>query len=98
MEELSERFDSAIYYLNNIDIKQDKMLEKQDQMLGKQDQMVEKQNTVIGLQIETLNEIKGVRKDFQKTFTEELIEIRGEIRELRTAMMQAGYLKKADVQ
>lgn len=84
MEELSERFDSAIYYLNNIDIKQDKMLEKQ--------------NTVIGLQIETLNEIKGVRKDFQKTFTEELIEIRGEIRELRTAMMQAGYLKKADVQ
>lgn len=84
MEELSERFDSAIYYLNNIDIKQDKMLEKQD--------------TVIGLQIETLNEIKGVRKDFQKTFSEELIEIRGEIRELRTAMMQAGYLKKADVQ
>ncbi|KAF5090679.1 Acylphosphatase [anaerobic digester metagenome] len=91
MEELSERFDSAIYYLNNIDI-------KQDQMLDKQDQMVEKQNTVIGLQIETLNEIKGVRKDFQKTFTEELIEIRGEIRELGTAMIQTGYRKKADVQ
>ncbi|MGV8107972.1 acylphosphatase [Methanospirillum sp.] len=84
MEELSERFDSAIYYLNNIDIKQDKMLEKQ--------------NTGIGLQIETLNEIKGVHKDFQQTFTEELIEIRGEIRELGTAMIQAGYLKKADVQ
>lgn len=98
MEELSERFDSAICYLNNIDIKQDKMLEKQDQMLDKQDQMVEKQNTVIGLQIETLNEIKGVRNDFLKTFTKELIEIRGEIRELRTAMIQAGYLKKADVQ
>jgi hypothetical protein len=60
--------------------------------------MVEKQNTGIGLQIETLNEIKGARKDFQKTFTEELIEIRGEIRELGTAMIQTGYRKKADVQ
>ncbi len=66
------------------------MLDKQNQMLGKQD-------TVIGLQIETLREIKGVRSDFQKTFTEELIEIRGEIRELRSAMIEAGYLKKADV-
>lgn len=84
MEEFAERFDSAIYYLHNIDL-------KQDQMLGKQD-------TVIGLQIETLHEIKGVRSDFQKTITEELIEIRGEIRELRSAMIQAGYLKKADVQ
>ncbi len=91
MEEFAERFDSAIYYLHNIDQKQDQMLDKQDQMLGKQD-------TVIGLQIETLREIKGVRSDFQKTFTEELIEIRGEIRELRSAMIQAGYLKKADVQ
>lgn len=42
--------------------------------------------------------LKGVCKDFQKTFTEELIEIRGEIKELWTAMIQAGYLKKADVQ
>ena len=84
MEEFAERFDSAIYYLHNIDLKQDQMLDKQD--------------TVIGLQIETLREIKGVRSDFQKTFTEELIEIRGEIRELRSAMIEAGYLKKADVQ
>ena len=84
MEEFAERFDSAIYYLHNIDLKQDQMLDKQD--------------TVIGLQIETLREIKGVRSDFQKTFTGELIEIRGEIRELRSAMIEAGYLKKADVQ
>ena len=97
MEEFAERFDSAIYYLHNIDQKQDQMLGKQDQMLDKQDQMLGKQDTVIGLQIETLREIKGVRSDFQKTFTEELIEIRGEIRELRTAMIEAGYLKKADV-
>lgn len=55
MEEFAERFDSAIYYLHNIDQKQDQMLDKQD--------------TVIGLQIETLREIKGVRSDFQKTFT-----------------------------
>jgi acylphosphatase len=78
--------------------KQDQMLDKQDRMLGKQDQMIRKQDDVIGIQIETLNEIKGVRSDFQKTFTEELIEIRGEIRELRSAMIEAGYLKKADVQ
>ncbi|MCA1914907.1 acylphosphatase [Methanospirillum hungatei] len=104
MEELAERFDSAIYYLHNLDQKQDQMLnkqdqmlDKQDQMLNKQDQMLGKQDTVIGLQIETLREIKGVRSDFQKTFTEELIEIRGEIRELRSAMIEAGYLKKADV-
>jgi acylphosphatase len=77
--------------------RQDQMLDKQDRMLGKQDQMIRKQDDVIGIQIETLNEIKGVRSDFQKTFTEELMEIRGEIRELRSAMMEAGYLKKADV-
>ena len=74
------------------------MLEKQDRMLDKQDQMLEKQDTVIGLQIDTLREIKNIRSDFQKTFTEELINIRGEIRELRNAMIQAGYLKRADAQ
>ena len=83
MEEFAERFDSAIFYLHSIDLKQDQMLEKQD--------------TVIGLQIDTLREIKNIRSDFQKTFTEELIDIRGEIRELRSAMIEAGYLKKADV-
>jgi hypothetical protein len=60
--------------------------------------MLEKQDTVIGLQIDTLREIKNIRSDFQKTFTEELIDIRGEIRELRNAMIQAGYLKRADAQ
>jgi len=60
--------------------------------------MLEKQDTVIGLQIDTLREIKNIRSDFQKTFTEELINIRGEIRELRNAMIQAGYLKRADAQ
>lgn len=44
MEEFAERFDSAIFYLHSIDLKQDQMLEKQD--------------TVIGLQIDTLREIK----------------------------------------
>ena len=90
MDEFAERFDTAVHLLYSIDQKQDQMLDKQDQMLRKQDD-------VIGIQIETLNEIKGVRSDFQKTFTEELMEIRGEIRELRSAMMEAGYLKKADV-
>ena len=104
-DELAERFDSAIGYLHRSEITQEKILVIQEkildiqcQMIGKQDQMLDKQDTGIGLQRETLNEVTGARSDFQRTFTHELIEIRSEIQELRSAMIQAGYMKKADAQ
>ena len=50
IEELAERFDHAIFYLHNIDTKQDKMLGKQDLMIGKQDLMIDKQDQMIGKQ------------------------------------------------
>jgi len=50
IEELAERFDHAIFYLHNIDTKQDKMLGKQDLMIDKQDQMIGKQDIMIGKQ------------------------------------------------
>ncbi len=47
IEELAERFDTAIFYLHSIDT-------KQDQMLGKQDVMIELQKETLGLQKHTI--------------------------------------------
>lgn len=46
-------------------------------MLGKQDQMIQ-------FQYETLSVIKGMRRDLKKEVIEELIEIRSEIKEIKT--------------
>lgn len=96
-QELAERFDVAIGYLHRSDFKQDLMLNKQDQMVALQERSLGKLDTVISMQYETLTEVKGLRSDFQKRFSDELVEVRSEIREFRSAMMEAGYIKKADV-
>ena len=106
IEELAERFDTAVYFLNSIDKKQDQMLgkqdqmlDKQDQMLGKQDQMLGKQDQIIDLQKEsiciqskTLDEVHALRTDLTEKVMAEVTLARTEIKELRNELIQAGVL------
>ena len=109
-EELAERFDNAVFYLHNIDQKQDKMLEKQDKMLEKQDKMLEKQDIMSGkqdimidlqkesisLQTNTFNEIHALRNDITDSFMYEVKLARTEIKELRKELVQAGVLHNCE--
>ena len=77
-EELAERFDSAIAVLSRMEKKQDTAID-----LGKE---------TISLQKETLNEVKGIRYDLDKTLTSEIAEVKEELREIRSALIQAGIM------
>ena len=75
--------------------KQDQALEKQDQMLGKQDLMLGKQDHMIVTQDNVLQEIKGVRSDLKKTVTQEVSEMRIELKEVREVLVKAGIREPA---
>lgn len=77
-EELAERFDSAISILVRMERKQDSALDVQKGMRT--------------LQKETLDEVKGVRLDLNKTLTQEISEMRAEMKEIRAALIQAGIM------
>ena len=85
-EELAERFDSAIAIFS-------RMEKKQDYSIGLQKETIGLQMETIGLQKETLDEVRDMRKDFDKTITREIAEVRIELREVRSALIQAGIMK-----
>ena len=62
-------------------------------MEKKQDYSIGLQKETIGLQKETLDEVRDMRKDFDKTITREIAEVRIELREVRSALIQAGIMK-----
>ncbi len=70
--------------------KQDQMLEKQDQMIGKQDQMLGKQDDMISVQHETVDEIKGLRKDSKSYLEKEFSEIHKRLHSIENALNDAG--------
>ncbi|KAF5083772.1 Acylphosphatase [anaerobic digester metagenome] len=70
--------------------KQDQMLEKQDLMLGKQDQMLGKQDEMISLQHDTVEEIKGLRKDSESYFEKEFSEIKRKLHSIENALNEMG--------
>ncbi|MCA1915780.1 acylphosphatase, partial [Methanospirillum hungatei] len=70
--------------------KQDQMLNKQDQMLNKQDQMLGKQDEMISLQHETVDEIKGLRKDSKSYLDKEFSEIHKRLHSIENALNDAG--------
>jgi acylphosphatase len=78
-EELAERLDSAIAIFS-------RMEKKQDFSIGLQKETLE-------LQKETLDGVKGIRQDLNKTLTQEIAEVRVELREIRSALIQAGIMK-----
>lgn len=85
-EELAERFDSAIAIFS-------RMEKKQDYSIGLQKETIGLQKETIELQKETLDEVRGLRQDFSKTLTQEIAEVRIELREVRSALIQAGIMK-----
>ena len=70
--------------------KQDRMLQKQDQMIGKQDQMLGKQDDMISVQHETVDEIKGLRKDSKSYLEKEFSEIHKRLHSIENALNDAG--------
>ena len=70
--------------------KQDQMLQKQDQMIGKQDQMLGKQDDMISVQHETVDEIKGLRKDSKSYLEKEFSEIHKRLHSIENALNDAG--------
>ncbi|QVV90500.1 acylphosphatase [Methanospirillum sp. J.3.6.1-F.2.7.3] len=96
-QELFERIDvagSLLYrVVENTTLsleKQDQMLEKQDLMLGKQDQMLGKQDEMISLQHDTVEEIKGLRKDSESYFEKEFSEIKRKLHSIENALNEMG--------
>jgi len=84
-EELAELFDTAIGILS-------RMEKKQDVAIGMHTESLGIQKETLPLQKETLDEIKGTRQDLDKILSKELAEMREEVREIRSALVQIGVL------
>ena len=70
--------------------KQDQMLEKQDKMLNTQGKMLEKQDHMIHLQQDTVDEIKGLRKDSANYLDREFTEIKKKLTAIENALTREG--------
>jgi hypothetical protein len=92
-EELAERFDSAIAIFSRMEKKEDYSIGLQKETIGMQKETIGLLNGSIELQRETLDEVKGIRQDLNKTLTQEIAEVRIELREMRSALIQAGIMK-----
>jgi acylphosphatase len=69
---------------------QDKMLEKQDEMLYTQGRMLEKQDHMIHLQQDTVDEIKGLRKDSANYLDREFTEIKKKLTAIENTLTREG--------
>lgn len=96
-EEMAERMDTAIQHLTLIG-KYSKtaadnsttLIEMMHTSLDKQDQMLGKQDDMISLQHETVDEIKGLRKDSKSYLEKEFSEINKRLQSIETALNDAG--------
>lgn len=70
--------------------KQDRMLEKQDQVLHNQDQMLIKQEQGLELQHETIQEIRGLRKDSANYLEAEFSHIKQKLQKIEDALSREG--------
>ncbi|RQD80961.1 MAG: hypothetical protein D5R96_07740, partial [Methanocalculus sp. MSAO_Arc2] len=98
-EELAERFDTAIAIFSRMEKKQDISLEKHDTSISLQKETLSLQKETIGLQKdtislqqETLTEVKGMRSDLDNHLNKEISEMRMELKEIRTALIQYGIM------
>ena len=98
-EELAERFDTAIAIFSRMEKKQDIALEKHDESISLQKETISLQketlnlqNETINLQKETLTEVKGMRSDLDCHLNKEISEMREELKEIRTALINYGIM------
>ncbi|WP_300334628.1 acylphosphatase, partial [Methanocalculus sp.] len=108
-EELAERFDTAIAIFSRMEKKQDISLEKHDtsislqkdtiglqrETLSLQKETIGLQKDTISLQQETLTEVKGMRSDLDNHLNKEISEMRMELKEIRTALINYGIMNAA---
>ncbi|MBN1166878.1 MAG: acylphosphatase [Methanospirillaceae archaeon] len=71
---------------------QNEAISLQKETLSLQNETISLQKETISLQNETLDEIKGTRQDLDKILSKELAEMREEVREIRSALIQIGVL------
>ena len=67
----------------------------QRETLALQKETLDEVKGIASLQKETRDEVKGVRQDLSKTLTQEIAEMREELKEIRSALIQAGIMKLA---
>jgi len=89
-DQMLEKQDRMLEKQDQMLQKQDQMIEKQDQMIGKQDQMLGKQDDMISVQHETVDEIKGLRKDSKSYLEKEFSEIHKRLHSIENALNDAG--------
>lgn len=107
-ETVSLLHESLGLHRKTIDL-QEKTLGLQEKTIGLQEKTIELQEKTLNLQEETLvlqketltvaketsTDVKGIRTDLNKTLTCEIAEMREELREIRSALIQAGILNTA---
>ncbi len=98
-DELAERFDTAIAIFSRMEKKQDISLEKHDTSISLQKETLNLQKETLGLQRETidlqkgtLTEVKGMRCDLENHLSKEISEMRMELKEIRTALINYGIM------
>jgi len=89
-QELFERMDIAGEMLYRLLENSNKSLSNDDKMLDKQDQMMNKQDQMLNLQHETVEEIKGLRKDSGEYLQDEFKEIKKKLHNIEDALVKAG--------
>ena len=85
-----EQLCKGIPAISRIEESQKAMLDKQDKMLDKQDKMLEKQDHMIHLQQDTVDEIKGFRKDSADYLDREFTEIKKKLNAIEAALTREG--------
>ncbi|HPY60962.1 MAG TPA: acylphosphatase, partial [Methanospirillum sp.] len=73
-----------------IEKSQQEMISLQKVMLDKQDQMFEKQDHMVHLQQDTVDEIKGLRKDSANYLDREFTEIKKKLTAIENALTREG--------
>lgn len=89
-DELFERVDMAGALLYQVAENTSLSLIKQDQMLEKQDQMLIKQEQGLELQHETIQEIRGLRKDSANYLEAEFSHIKQKLQKIEDALSREG--------
>jgi len=74
---------------------QEKTNSLQEKTIGLQEKTNSLQEKTIGLQIETLTEVKGMRSDLDNHLNKEISEMRMELKEIRTALINYGIMNAA---
>lgn len=71
---------------------QEKTISLQEKTIGLQEKTVNLQEETIDLQKETLTEVKGMRSDLDNHLNKEISEMRIELKEIRTALINYGIM------